>query len=67
MLHAMTKNTRPINYLGLPALSVPAGFTGDGLPFGAQLVGRPFDEATLFRAGAAFEHETGWGARAPTG
>ena len=61
----ITHGTRPINYLGLPALSLPAGFTGEGMPFGIQLVGRPFAEAMLFRLGAAFERETGWGRRAP--
>jgi len=62
----ITHGTRPINYLGLPALSLPAGFTGEGMPFGIQLVGRPFAEAMLFRLGAALERETGWGRRAPT-
>ncbi|MDP6604099.1 MAG: amidase family protein, partial [Rhodospirillales bacterium] len=51
--------TRPFDYLGLPALAIPFGFTGEGLPCGFQLVGRPFDEATLFRAGRAFERGTG--------
>ena len=45
---------------GLPALSVPCGFTGEGLPVGLQLVGRSFDEATLLRAADAFERETEW-------
>jgi aspartyl-tRNA(Asn)/glutamyl-tRNA(Gln) amidotransferase subunit A len=61
----ITHGTRPINYLGLPALSLPAGFTAEGMPFGIQLVGRPFAEDMLFRLGAAFERETGWGRRAP--
>lgn len=51
--------TRPFNYLGLPAVSVPAGRTHNGLPCGMQLVGRPFDEATLLHAARAFERETG--------
>jgi aspartyl-tRNA(Asn)/glutamyl-tRNA(Gln) amidotransferase subunit A len=51
--------TRPFNYLGLPAMSVPAGRTRNGLPCGVQLVGRPFDEATLLHAARAFERETG--------
>jgi aspartyl-tRNA(Asn)/glutamyl-tRNA(Gln) amidotransferase subunit A len=49
--------TRPFNYLGLPAISVPAGATANGLPCGFQLVGRPFDEATLFAAAHAYERE----------
>ncbi len=57
--------TRPFNYLGLPALSVPAGFTGNGLPCGMQLVGRPFDEALLLRVAHAYERETPWTETAP--
>jgi aspartyl-tRNA(Asn)/glutamyl-tRNA(Gln) amidotransferase subunit A len=65
MLARITRNTRPINFLGLPSLAVPAGFADNGLPVGFQLVGRPFDEATLFRAGDAYQRETGWHLRAP--
>ena len=57
--------TRPLNYLGFPAISVPIGFTGNGLPCGMQLVGRAFDETTLFRAARAYERETRWADRAP--
>ena len=67
MLARITRNTRPINFLGLPALAVPAGFADNGLPVGFQLIGRPFDEATLFRAGDAYQSETDWHRRAPTG
>jgi len=62
---AVARNTRPINYLGLPSLSFPGGFTATGLPIGFQLVGRGFDEATLFRAGHAFQRETRWHSRLP--
>ncbi len=43
--------TRPFNGLGLPALSVPCGFSSAGLPLAFQIVGRPFDEATVLRLG----------------
>jgi aspartyl-tRNA(Asn)/glutamyl-tRNA(Gln) amidotransferase subunit A len=52
--------TRPWNTLGLPALSVPCGFSAAGLPIGLQLVGRPFDEATVLRLGDAYEQSAGW-------
>jgi len=61
----LARNTRPFNYLGLPALSIPCGFTGNGLPAGFQLVGRPFAEAMLFRIGRAYERETGITDKAP--
>ena len=48
------------NLTGLPAISIPAGFSGGGLPVGFQLMGRSFDEATLFRLAAAYEHEAPW-------
>jgi aspartyl-tRNA(Asn)/glutamyl-tRNA(Gln) amidotransferase subunit A len=51
--------TRPINYLGFPALSVPAGFSASGLPIGFQLVGPPLAERLLFRFAGAFERERG--------
>jgi len=44
---------------GLPGLSVPAGFTGDRLPLGLQLIGRAFDEATMLRAGQVIEDAAG--------
>ena len=57
--------TRPFSFLGLPALSVPAGFTDDGLPTGFQLVGRPFAEATILNVGHLYQRETGWHKRVP--
>jgi aspartyl-tRNA(Asn)/glutamyl-tRNA(Gln) amidotransferase subunit A len=51
--------TRPFNGLGLPALSVPCGFSADGLPLGLQIIGRPFDEATVLRVGRAWEQAAG--------
>ncbi len=47
--------TVPANIAGLPALSLPCGEDGDGLPIGMQLLGRAFDESTLYRVGYAFE------------
>ncbi|MDT8333614.1 amidase [Roseomonas gilardii] len=58
--------TMPFNVTGNPALSMPAGLSASGLPLSAQLVGRPFDEATLLRVGRAVEKATAhWGATAP--
>ena len=51
--------TRPLNCLGLPALSVPCGVSTAGLPIGLQIVGRPFDEATVLRTGHAYEVAVG--------
>jgi aspartyl-tRNA(Asn)/glutamyl-tRNA(Gln) amidotransferase subunit A len=65
VIQRLTRFTRPINYLGLPSLAVPAGFTGAGLPVGMQLVGRSFDEAMLLRIGAAFQRVTDFHARVP--
>ncbi len=56
---------RGFNYIGLPAASMPCGFTENGLPVSFQLVGRPFDEATVLCAGHAYQHETDWAERAP--
>jgi len=64
---AMTRCCRPINYLGLPSLSIPAGFTKGGLPWGVQLVGRPFAEPLLFRLGRAYERGTEWLKHRPLG
>jgi aspartyl-tRNA(Asn)/glutamyl-tRNA(Gln) amidotransferase subunit A len=57
--------TTPVNTLGLPALSLPCGFDGAGLPIGMQLIGRPFEEALLLRAGRAYERVAGWVGRRP--
>jgi aspartyl-tRNA(Asn)/glutamyl-tRNA(Gln) amidotransferase subunit A len=59
VLHACWRYTYPWNLTGLPALSVPCGFA-DGLPVGLQLVGRPFDEATILRVGHAYQEATHW-------
>ena len=65
VIQRITKFTRPINYLGLPSLSLPTGFTKSGLPVGMQLVGRSFDEAMLVRIGAAFQRATDYHQRIP--
>ena len=64
-ISAIGRCTRAFNLTGLPALSLPCGFTGDGLPIGMQLIGRPFDEATLFKIGHAYEQATDWHTRRP--
>ena len=50
-------NTRPVNFLGLPAICLPIGFDKNGLPISAQLVGKPFSEDLLLRAARAIERE----------
>lgn len=59
-LATITHCIRGINYLGLPAVSVPAGFTANGLPSAFQLVGRPFDEGLLLRVADAYQRATDW-------
>jgi aspartyl-tRNA(Asn)/glutamyl-tRNA(Gln) amidotransferase subunit A len=58
-------NMAPFNMTGLPALAVPCGFASSGLPLSLQLAGRPFDEATVLRAGHAYEQATEWHRRRP--
>src|SRR5438552_8556839 len=65
LLQRLTLFTRPVNYLGLPSLTVPSGFTKGGLPIGMQLIGRSFDEATLLTIGAAFQRVTDYHDRVP--
>ena len=62
----LTHCTRGINYLGLPAASVPCGFDAAGLPVGFQLVGRPYSEATILRAAHAYQGTTDWHQCMPT-
>jgi len=53
--------TVTVNLAGLPGLSVPAGLSESGLPLGLQLIGKPFDEGTVLKAGAAIEQAAGFG------
>jgi aspartyl-tRNA(Asn)/glutamyl-tRNA(Gln) amidotransferase subunit A len=65
VIQRLTRFTRPINYLGLPSLAIPSGFTRGGLPVAMQLIGRSFDEAMLLRIGAAFQRVTDFHDKAP--
>jgi aspartyl-tRNA(Asn)/glutamyl-tRNA(Gln) amidotransferase subunit A len=58
-------HTIPFNVTGHPALAVPTGFAKSGLPIGLQIVGRPFDEPTVLRIGAAYESVAQWTAKRP--
>ena len=58
--------TIPMNLAGVPAMSIPGGFTKDGLPVGIHLVAPRFDEETLYQAGYAFEQATDFHNQIPT-
>jgi aspartyl-tRNA(Asn)/glutamyl-tRNA(Gln) amidotransferase subunit A len=62
---AVSANTRPFNYLGLPAISVPCGFDPNGCPIGLQIAGRPFAEARVMKVADAYQHDTDWHMRRP--
>lgn len=64
-LFASTSLTTPFNTTGSPALSVCMGFDADGMPYSLQIAGRAFDEATVLRAGDAYERLTEWSQRRP--
>jgi aspartyl-tRNA(Asn)/glutamyl-tRNA(Gln) amidotransferase subunit A len=57
---SMMLHTMPFNVTGNPTLAIPTGFSKSGLPLGMQIVGRAFDEPTVFRIGAAYETAAGW-------
>jgi Asp-tRNA(Asn)/Glu-tRNA(Gln) amidotransferase A subunit family amidase len=65
VIPALTQYTRPFDLNGFPAITVPCGFSREGLPIGLQLAGRPFDEETVLRAAHAFEQATEWHQRRP--
>ncbi|MDP6777632.1 MAG: amidase [Candidatus Latescibacteria bacterium] len=60
-------HTRLVNWLGLCAISIPCGFTRDGLPVGLQFIGRPFCEGTVLRLAHAYEDATSWHSSRPPG
>jgi aspartyl-tRNA(Asn)/glutamyl-tRNA(Gln) amidotransferase subunit A len=65
-IQAVTRFMRPVNYLGVPSLVIPAGMSETGLPIGLQLIGRPFGEETLVALGKAFQAESDHHQRMPT-
>jgi aspartyl-tRNA(Asn)/glutamyl-tRNA(Gln) amidotransferase subunit A len=62
---SLLRFTRPFNFSGHPACALPCGFGPGGLPIGLQIVGRPFDEATVLRVADAYQRATDWHARRP--
>ena len=66
VLSALTRLTRHANLTGLPALTLPCGFSTDGLPSGLQIIGRPWDEATVLRVANAYEQATPWKSLVPS-
>ena len=62
---AVSANTRPFNYLGFPAISVPCGFDPNGCPIGLQIAGRPFAEARVLKVADAYQRDTDWHAQRP--
>ncbi|MGB3408279.1 MAG: amidase [Jannaschia sp.] len=58
LIGKLTRNTRAINYLGLPAVSIPIGLSASGLPMACQIVGRPWSEPLLLRIADAFQRQT---------
>ena len=63
--HAQQYFTVPANFSGAPALTMPCGFTDDGIPLGMQFMGAHGSEALLCRIGHAYEGATGWHERPP--
>jgi aspartyl-tRNA(Asn)/glutamyl-tRNA(Gln) amidotransferase subunit A len=65
IIQAITRFMRPINYLGLPALVIPAGFGQRDMPIGLQLIGRPFNDETVAALGMAFQGVTDFHKKVP--
>ncbi len=61
----LLRNTRPVNVWGLPAISVPCGFTTAGLPIGLQIIGPHWGEARVLQLAHAYEQATAWHKRQP--
>lgn len=64
---ALIRLNRPANFTGLPAVSVPCGFTESGLPLGLQIIGQALDEGRLLRVAAAYERAADWHKKRPNG
>ncbi|MGO9127359.1 MAG: amidase [Terriglobales bacterium] len=62
----LLRNTRPFNVWGLPAISVPCGFTASGLPIGLQIAGPPWSEPAVLQLAYAYEQATAWHKREPS-
>jgi aspartyl-tRNA(Asn)/glutamyl-tRNA(Gln) amidotransferase subunit A len=62
---AVSANTRPFNYLGLPAVSAPCGLDPNGCPIGLQIAGRPFAEGRVLKVADAYQRDTDWHWRLP--
>jgi aspartyl-tRNA(Asn)/glutamyl-tRNA(Gln) amidotransferase subunit A len=61
----LLRNTRPVNVWGLPAISIPCGFTSAGLPIGLQIIGPQWKEDRVLQLAYAFEQATAWHKRTP--
>jgi aspartyl-tRNA(Asn)/glutamyl-tRNA(Gln) amidotransferase subunit A len=61
----MLRNTRPINFYGLPAISLPCGFSSSGLPIGLQIIGAPGTEGAVLALAHAYQQQTDWHTRTP--
>jgi aspartyl-tRNA(Asn)/glutamyl-tRNA(Gln) amidotransferase subunit A len=62
---ALLRNTEPFNLTGLPALTVPCGFSSEGMPIGMQIIGPAFAETAVLRVGDAYQRATDWHERRP--
>jgi len=59
------RNTQPFDIFGLPAISIPCGFTHDGMPIGLQIAGPPFGESRVLALAHAYQQATDWHTRQP--